>query len=226
MRKIVKTTEPLTLTNYRSSIPKTNKLDSNIYNDFPDKNKLDCNSNKSGNLRKQLLEEQGYICCYCMQRISCDNSRIEHFKSQEHNRKYQIQYKNLFVACNNSHGKSFAEQHCDVRKADIDLTTKLNLSSSSSINKIKYKNDCTIYSDDNDIDTDINNILNLNLEIIKKSRLQALNNLTQCIIAWDKNTLDKLIQKYSIKNSEGKYAQFSEMLVWKLKKKVRQYGNI
>ena len=95
MRKIVKTTEPYTLTNYRSRISKNNKLDSTIYNDFPDKTKADCNSNKSGNLRKQLLEDQGYICCYCMQRISCTNSRIEHFKSQEHNRKYQIQYKNL-----------------------------------------------------------------------------------------------------------------------------------
>lgn len=219
MRKIVKTSEPYTLTNYRSRIPKKNKLDSNIYNDFPDKNKQDCNSNKSGNLRKQLLEDQGYICCYCMQRISCDNSRIEHFKSQEHNRKYQIQYKNLFVACNNSHGKSFAEQHCDVRKADIDLTTKLNLSSSSSINKIKYKKDCTIYSDDNDIDTDINDILNLNLEIIKNARKQAFNDLIKNISSWNRAYLDRLIIKYSNKNIDGKYAEFSEMLVWKLTKR-------
>lgn len=225
MRKIVKTTEPSTLTSYRSSIPKKNKLDSNIYNDFPDKNKPDCNSNKSGNLRKQLLEDQGYICCYCMQRISCNNSRIEHFKSQEHNRKYQIQYKNLFVACNNSDGKPPQEQHCDVKKADKELQ-KINLTSLSFISKINYKPDCTIYSNDIDIDADINNILNLNLEIIRLSRLQALNNLIQRISPWNKTNLDRFIEKYSNKNSDGKYAEFSEMLVWKLKKRVRQYGNI
>ncbi len=224
MKKIHKTREPVTLTNYRSTIPKANLLDSNIYNDFPDKTKEDCKSNKSGNLRKQLIHEQGYICCYCMQRISCKNSRIEHFKSQEHYRKFQIQYKNLFVACNNSDKKSPQEQHCDIKKADKELT-KINLTLISSINKIKYKPDCTIYSDDSDIDDDINNILNLNLEIIKKSRQQALSDLINKIPTWNKPTLNRLIDKYSNTNLDGKYAEFAEMLVWNLKKKVKKYGS-
>ncbi len=221
MRKITKTTEPSTLASYRSTISKANRLNSNIYNDFPDKKKEDCNLNKSGNLRKQLIEEQGYICCYCMQRISCDNSRIEHFKSQEHNRKYQIQYKNLFVACNNSHGKISQEQHCDVKKADKELK-KINLTLATSINNIKYNSDCTIFSDDTDLNDDITSILNLNVMIVKESRQQALNNLIKSIKVWDKPTLYGLIDKYSNKNSDGKYAPFSEMLVWQLERKVKK----
>lgn len=30
-------------------------------------------------LREQLIKEQGYICCYCMKKISLNTSHIEHF---------------------------------------------------------------------------------------------------------------------------------------------------
>lgn len=223
MKKITKSREPNTLTNYRSRIPKANRLDENIYNDFPDKRKEDCKINIPGNLRKQLLEEQGYICCYCMQRISCENSRIEHFKSQEHNRRFQIEYKNLFIACNNSEGESPAQQHCDVKKGDSELL-RINLLSSHCINKIKYDNDCTIYSDDSVINAEINDILNLNIQIIKNSRRQALSNLISNIEVWNKAELNRLITKYSSKNCDGNYAEFSGMIVLHLQKKVRRYG--
>ncbi len=34
-------------------------------------------------LREQLYEEQRGLCCYCMQRITKDNSNIEHFLRNE-----------------------------------------------------------------------------------------------------------------------------------------------
>ena len=67
-------------------------LDENIYDDFPNKTKEGCENNETDNLRKSLLEEQGYICCYCMSRIDCKNSKIEHFKPQSLHRDKQIDY--------------------------------------------------------------------------------------------------------------------------------------
>lgn len=33
-------------------------------------------------LKQDLLEEQGYLCCYCMGRIDIDSMKIEHRMSQ------------------------------------------------------------------------------------------------------------------------------------------------
>jgi 5-methylcytosine-specific restriction endonuclease McrA len=82
MIKINKKKEPVTLGNYRSSIPKKKLLGDKIYDDFRYKSKEGCETKEYGNLRRQLLEEQGFVCCYCLTQVSCKNSKIEHFKPQ------------------------------------------------------------------------------------------------------------------------------------------------
>jgi hypothetical protein len=58
MRYIDKTKsrEPRSLTKYRTQADSASKT---IFDDYEDKDEL----------RKALLKEQGFICCYCMQRI-------------------------------------------------------------------------------------------------------------------------------------------------------------
>ncbi|MFM2429161.1 MAG: hypothetical protein RLZZ511_374 [Cyanobacteriota bacterium] len=47
-----------------------------------------------------LLKEQGYICCYCCQRIGPTNSHIEHLKPQKHCLEAEkIAYENLLASC-------------------------------------------------------------------------------------------------------------------------------
>lgn len=70
MRKIIKQSEPKEWMVYRRFTPEAD------YEANPE-------------LRKSLLEEQGYICAYCMRRIpvrdknSNETSRIEHILSRE-----------------------------------------------------------------------------------------------------------------------------------------------
>lgn len=104
MRRIDKGPEPHTLTRYRASIKRSRLNDTNVYNDFGSKSKEDCESEVSGNLRRQLLQEQGHLCCYCMSRIRCHTSKIEHFKDQKNHRELQITYQNLFVVCAGNEG--------------------------------------------------------------------------------------------------------------------------
>lgn len=61
MRYITKGREPSSLTQY--------KKQSGAY--FDGTNKED--------IRQALLEEQGYLCAYCMCRISAENMKIEHW---------------------------------------------------------------------------------------------------------------------------------------------------
>ena len=133
MKRIKKNHEPKSLEEYRNDT-KT----SNSYSEFKNKDAEQCKkdeqANKTNNLRRALLNEQGYICCYCMSRISCYNSKIEHFKPQSLYKELQLDYKNLFIACK---GNSSKEQFCDTHKANQELK-KINLLEDIE-KKIKYK---------------------------------------------------------------------------------------
>ncbi|NOQ35418.1 MAG: TIGR02646 family protein [Methylococcaceae bacterium] len=223
MRKITKGTEPLTLTNYRASIATENRHDRTVYNDFPHKSKDGCKNNESGNLRKNLLEEQGYVCCYCMSRIACKNSKIEHFKPQEEYRDRQINYQNLFIACE---GKDNIQgnEHCDTKKADKELSA-VNLLTHIE-ESIAYKTMGKIYSDNPEIDDEINTILGLNNDVLIRNRRQAysdlINNMKRRLGSegWTRASLQKEIDKYTDKNPKGKYAPYFSMLLFFLNKKM------
>ena len=53
------------------------------------------NYSEKDELRESLLTEQGHICCYCMQRISADRMKIEHWQSQDEYEELQLDYNNL-----------------------------------------------------------------------------------------------------------------------------------
>ena len=227
MKKINKGIEPITLTNYRSSISNENLKDSNIYDDFKYKTRKGCINGEKGNLRKQLLEEQGYICCYCMSRIDCNNSKIEHYKDQSINRSLQIYYQNLFISCNGNEGKSLNNQHCDTKKGSNALSyiTLLN----NIERNLKYrKNDkdgVLIYSDDKNINRECNDILNLNYRVLKKSRRTAYDSVIAKIIKKNYKTsaIRRVIEHYKEKHNTG-FEPYCEMIVYFLTRKLQSKG--
>ncbi|RKI30385.1 TIGR02646 family protein [bacterium 1xD8-6] len=68
-------------------------------------------------LRNQLIEEQGYICCYCMKRISLDSSHIEHFWPKTFFPQIDLDYNNMFASCNGD-GIIGIDGHCGHKKED------------------------------------------------------------------------------------------------------------
>ena len=221
MKRIVKSKEPRKLIKYRNQSSKEELENDDLYNDFPYKDKKNCKIDEE-NLRRILLKEQGYICCYCMSRIDCDNSKIEHFKPQTKYRKLQLDYKNLFVACKG--GEGTFEQFCDTAKKNKELK-KINLLENIE-NFIKYKkklDSIEIYSNDEDINSDLNEILNLNANLLKKNRRQkydeVLNKLKK--MNFDKNFIKKTLKYFKSKSENGKYSEFCEMIVFFLEKKLK-----
>lgn len=227
MRKIEKGKEPDTLTQYRASIPKEKLLDENIYNDFSKKSRDDCRNNQSGNLRKQLLEEQGYICCYCMSRIGCTNSKIEHFKDQSTHRDDQVNYQNLFVACMGNEGYPKDKQHCDTAKGNQDLI-HINLLSDIEYQVRYLKGSGKIESSNPGIDWELNKILNLNATTLKENRKAAYHQFVVQLQkylgskkSWSREKIKKQIKKYKGRDSQNRSYQFNGMLLYLLKKKLQ-----
>jgi uncharacterized protein (TIGR02646 family) len=54
---------------------------------------------KRRELRKVLSEEQGFICCYCCQRLVLEDSHIEHLQPQSTTAHRSLHYDNLLVSC-------------------------------------------------------------------------------------------------------------------------------
>jgi uncharacterized protein (TIGR02646 family) len=206
MKPIKKSKEPASLLAHRK------KIYSN-YDNYPDKDEL----------RDYLLAEQGYICCYCMQRISKKIMKIEHWQPQSKYLEKQLDYQNLLAACRGNEGELKHLQHCDTHKGEQEITInplgKLTES-------IKYRGNGRIYSDDPNIDREINDILNLNIQTLVNNRAEIIDKVRQDLTkikgkqaAWSANDVKRKLQKYEEKNAAGEYEPYCQAVVYFLNKR-------
>lgn len=68
-------------------------------------------------VKKSLMKEQGYICCYCERQLTDDDSHIEHFNPQSNNAVNPLDYTNMLCSCQNMLDKG-VPKHCGHSKAD------------------------------------------------------------------------------------------------------------
>lgn len=90
------------------------KADFRVHNQREPKYKTDFDDAVRWKLRKNLLEEQGYICCYCMNRINNNTSHIEHFWPKSQFEEKDMDYANMLASCQG--GK--ASEYCGHKKDD------------------------------------------------------------------------------------------------------------
>lgn len=160
MREIKKITEPRLLTQYRSS---GGEYDGSNFTPVKDA------------IRESLLEEQGYLCAYCMARITVDTMKVEHWACQSNNSALNLDYNNLLGCCMGSQGERPNNQTCDTRKGAQAL--KYNPSRPQDhINQIiKYDGQGKIYSTDKVFSAQINTVLNLNKIRLVSNRSHLLD---------------------------------------------------
>lgn len=85
-------------------------------------------SSKSA-LKERLLEDQGFICCYCGCRIiNDDGTKIEHIKCQKRHKDLALCFDNMLASCDGGDKdrrnkvKPPHLLHCDAKKGDDDIT--------------------------------------------------------------------------------------------------------
>lgn len=212
MLLINKGKEPNSLTEYK-------KQADACYENFRDKD----------DIRDALLRDQGYLCAYCMKRIDKSNMKIEHYKPQSKYGDLDLDYRNMLGVCdgNSRVGDNKKEQTCDTHKGNDEIV--VNPLEQSSIDLIKYKNDGTIYSDDEIINKDLNETLNLNCDAahLKENRKKALDSLKKFISkeshqkTCSKEKLIKIKRMYEAFDSEGKRKPFSGIILYYLNKRIK-----
>jgi len=211
MKYIKKRREPISLKQYRAT-PGSN------YDDYRDKDDL-CQA---------LLEEQGFICCYCMQRIKPKTAHIEHWKPLSLYPGRQLDYHNLLAVCDGNGGNPRHLQHCDRSKEDKEIT--VDPTKPGCEKHVKFSAGGNVYSDHEKIEEELNTVLNLNHQTLRNNRKTildiAIRNFTAVKrdTAWSRTFLEKEIHKWESLSADGKYEPYCRIVVCYLEKKLSRYS--
>ena len=166
--------------------------------------------------RLSLAEEQGYICCYCGQRITgFEGTVIEHIfpKGTAEYAGMQLDYENnLIASCDGGKYRrrqnpniSLSDLHCDTNKDSTPIP--INPLDSRCENMFMYDSNGDIYGDGATAEATIT-ILNLRSPILKNRRKAAIDAFSyQPNINWK----EKYAQ-LNTKNEHGEYTEFCFVL--------------
>ena len=181
-------------------------------------------------VQQALLREQGAVCAYCMKRVSIGNLQIEHYIAQnpedsDYDAALTIDYNNMLGVCTaNKFGTGARERlTCDQHRGNAKLT--VDPRNEASVAKIKYKTDGTIYSDDADIQRDLDVILNLNCSAahLKENRRSAMDALKRDML---KNFPGKQVTKAYLEKRLAFFrdapvkTEFAGVLIWYLNRQL------
>lgn len=210
MKFINKRRELLSLTQYRATQGAN-------YDDFRSKDEL-CQA---------LMKEQGFICCYCMQRIRPGKAHIEHWKPRSLYPELQLDYQNLLAVCDGNKGNSPHLQHCDTLKENKEIF--INPTEPDCETLVKFSISGKVYSDNKKIDEELNIVLNLNYQTLRNNRKNALDDAIKNLKRvkpdgdWSKAFLKKQIHKWESFGADNKYEPYCRIVIYYLEKKLTKY---
>ena len=179
-------------------------------------------------LRQALVTEQRGLCCYCMGRIHPEPMymKIEHWRSQTRYSAEQLDYRNLLGACLGREGQPYRLQHCDTKKGDMDLRWNPAEPSHRIEARVRYEPDGSIRADDANFDRQINDVLNLNLPVLKNNR----RGLLDAVLEWwghEKARIsgpvsrERFIRKRDEQSpSDGQLRPYCQVAVWWLERRI------
>jgi len=157
-------------------------------------------------LRKSLLEEQGYICCYCGQRVEFENSVIEHIKCRQRYPCLQLDYTNLVCSCRGGQDKRVHNRqyplNCDANKGNMDI--HVSPLDEECFKRLDFDDAGNIYGLDKEAKDTIE-VLNLNNCKLKNIRNSAIEAYRWCDDQTDwRDELARIKEPYS----DGQYEPF------------------
>ena len=177
-----------------------------------------------------LLREQGYLCAYCMCRIPKKRGNppctIEHIIAQSDPNGDPLSYKNMVAVCSgNRNANDNADKTCDARRGNKKL--HVNPLDESTIKEIEYQSTGIIYSQNLEINTDLNDRLNLNcislsLPETRKKVLDALkNDMAKKGLKNNSSFRERCQKQLQYYETQEKKKPYVGILIWWLKKHIR-----
>ena len=136
-----------------------------------------------------------------------------------------LDYTNMIMCCDGDINKSNALKHfhCDRKKQETPI--HFTPFDQHAIDTISYSSRTGEIRSSNPVyDTDINEVLNLNLELLKANRLAVLKGVIVMLGAkkqWKKSEIGALLQSYSTKNNDSKKKENCGIVIWFLSMRLK-----
>ncbi len=172
-------------------------------------------------LREALLHEQGHLCCYCMQPISTESTKIEHFRCQERHPELALHHENLLAACLGGQGLPRHLQHCDTAKGNRDLS--LDPTGNPELH-VRYTIDGKVRAEDPAIEQELTEVLNLNAPDLVRARKQVIDVLVHDVQAklgargtWKAADIEAWLARWRSR-TDDRFLPFAQLGVFLLEK--------
>ena len=135
-------------------------------------------------------------------------------------------YQNLLGACLGGHGQPRHLQHCDTRKGDCALQWNPADSAHHIETRVRYEPDGSIHADDAGFNDQLNEVLNLNLPVLKNNR----KGVYDAVLEWWRNErrrnqgpvprerIERELARHA--SSDGELAPYGQVAVWLLGQKL------
>lgn len=171
-------------------------------------------------LKNSLISEQGHICCYCCKPIDTKNSHIEHIRPKERDeyRAISLEYENLLASCQGYHDR---EENCGHSK-DNAFNEELFVSplEENCESLFEFSNRGKIKAvDGNERAGYTIELLNLDTEQLNAARTEAMW-VSGAMDELTEDECQKLLDKFQSVDERGRYAGFSDAIVYQLKKQL------
>ncbi len=220
MKQVVKNikNEPQALREYRNLTPNAS------YSGYGDKD-------LSGNspLKTALATEQGYVCCYCMQRVSEKQMSVEHYVPQNHHpssplapqahKDNDLNFMNMLASCNTT------DRNCSGLRGNIWLTIDPRKQDCERL--VRFERNGRAYSDDPRIQQEIDEVLQLNSDLLLENRKDTLERATNRLAQLKKSGFftEQQLQNeinYWLEKSQGHYREYCMAAVHYLRSKIQK----
>nr|VFK55459.1 MAG: TIGR02646 family protein [Candidatus Kentron sp. TUN]VFK61469.1 MAG: TIGR02646 family protein [Candidatus Kentron sp. TUN]VFK65952.1 MAG: TIGR02646 family protein [Candidatus Kentron sp. TUN] len=163
-------------------------------------------------VKKALMVEQGYICCYCERRLTDDDAHIEHFRPQSDPAIDPLDFGNLLCSCQNRLKKG-EPRHCGHRKGDwFDDTLLISPLDPGCERRFKFTYDGEIKSAADPDAAAFKTIekLGLNIPKLKSQRVEALEPFLEENLSLEE--VRTFVSGYLEKDSSGRFGEFWSMI--------------
>jgi uncharacterized protein (TIGR02646 family) len=179
-------------------------------------------------IRDGLLQDQGHLCAYCMQRIKAHKMKVEHWQSQSACPSRQLDYANMLGCCMGNEGNPHRQQTCDTHKGNLPLKYNPAQLSHAVQSKIRYKGDGRVDSTDSEFAQQIENVLNLNQTRLVSNRLAVLDEIQRQLSKKTgqraKSEISQQIEQAKKLNDKGQLRPFSGLILNYLSKRLKKAG--
>jgi len=171
------------------------------------------------NIHRALLMEQGYICCYCNQRIDETNSHIEHLMPRKLYKNRELEYNNILASCQKNL-KRKEPRHCGVLKDNwYDPMLMVSPLDKDCENRFRFIEDGCILPVSESDDSAKTTITKLGLDIdkLKALRRKAIEGVTDILDSLSLKEIQSWITALHQRDSDRSFTPFCQILIQILK---------